>query len=576
MSAPISAHRAGFSAALLASLLALWLYGLRVLDPASVHWLFHGDPAQHLLGAATFISEPWHWPPGLIAGGPGGAPTSIVFTDAIPLLALAAKLLGWPAHWQYFGLWMLACHALAAWWGCRLLARIGVDPAAACVGGLLFAMAPAMLLRAYGHEALMAHWLLLAALCLCLDSWRLRAWWLLAAVAVLTHAYLAAMVMSLWLAKGASARAWKALLAGLLVLAVIAWLAGYGVGGRQLSAGGFGFFSANLLTWFDPMDWADFLRFHGRDTAHTGEWSALLPALAQATRGQYEGFAYMGAGMLALMLLALLSLLPARGRSASSRIFQSDGQTSHAPHHVPPWLWVLCIAMALFALSTRPSIASWIVVEIPLPEMLERIAGVFRSSGRFIWPLGYLLMAVVIARVVQCSGRWALPLLLSALLLQAVDLRPKLFEFHQRFAHGQQQLAAPATDPAWSRMFSACPRLQVLGGGADSNAGASAGAIADPSAQLAVVMRALALGVSVQTVAASARPGNESSASTPLLPAGHVWRGDTVYLVAMDEDRLHMLMQDLPGAMQLHRIDGYRVMHGAQCAAYSVGWAWAR
>jgi hypothetical protein len=88
-------------------------------------------------------------------------------------------------------------------------------------------------------------------------------------------------------------------------------------------------------------------------------------------------------------------------------------------------------------------------------------------------------------------------------------------------------------------------------------------------------MRALALGVSVQTVAASARPGNESSVSTPLLPAGHVWRGDTVYLVAMDEDSLHMLMQDLPGAMQLHRIDGYRVMHGAQCAAYSVGWAWA-
>jgi hypothetical protein len=184
-------------------------------------------------------------------------------------------------------------------------------------------------------------------------------------------------------------------------------------------------------------------------------------------------------------------------------------------------------------------------------------------------------MAVVIARAVQCSGRWGLPLLLSALLLQAVDLRPKLAEFRQRFAHGQQQLAAPATDAAWSRMFSACPRLQVLGGGAHMSAGASADASADASAQLAVVMRALALGVPVQAVTSSARPGNESSASTPLLPAGHVWRGDTVYLVAMDEDSLHMLMQDLPDAMQLHRIDGYRVMHGAQCAAYSVGWAWA-
>jgi hypothetical protein len=571
--------------AFLAAGFALALYGPRVVDPASVHWLLHGDPAQHLLGAASFISEPWHWPPGLIAGGTAGVVTaspaggssagasSIVFTDAIPLLALAGKLLGWPAHWQYFGLWMLACHALAAWWGVRLLMILGAPAPAALAGSLLFAMAPAMLLRAYGHEALMAHWLVLAALALSLVSWRPRAWLLLSAVALLTHAYLAAMVLALWLAKGASVQAWKTLLAGLLVLGGIAWLAGYGVGGRQLSAGGFGFFSANLLSWFDPMDWADFLTFHGRDTAHTGEWSALLPPLSQATRGQYEGFAYMGAGVIALMLLAVLLVLSQASLIARlpAPIFSRPSVTI-----VPLWLWGICIAMAAFALSARPSIGSWIVVEIPLPGFLDRLAGVFRSSGRFIWPLGYLLMAVVIAIVARCgprggqgSSRIGLALLLAALLVQAVDLRPKLAEFHQRFAHGQQQLEELADDPAWVPMFRACPRLHVIGGGADATVTATA--------QLAVVMRALALGVPVQTAIASARPADSNapasaSASAPATQAGplapdHVWRGDTVYLVAMNDEGLRSLISRTPADMQTHTIDGYRLLHGPQCAA---------
>ncbi len=605
-------------AAVLASALALWLYGLRVVDPASTHWLFHGDPAQHLLGAATFISEPWHWPPGLISGGAAtgkagvlagnsGGVSSIVFTDAIPLLALAGKLLGWPAHWQYFGLWMLACHALAAWWGVRLLTLLGISAAAAFAGSLLFAMAPAMLLRAYGHEALMAHWLVLAALTLCLAPWRPRAWLLLAAVALLTHAYLAAMVLSLWLAKGASVRAWRALIAGVAALAGIAWLAGYGVGGRQLSAGGFGFFSANLLSWFDPMDWADFLTFHGRDIAHTGEWSALLPALAQATRGQYEGFAYMGAGVIALTLLAL-PLVSILRRSRSSLHARSEyAQTApQSASSVPLWLWGMCIAMAVFALSARPSIGPWIIVEIPLPDFLDRLAGVFRASGRFIWPLGYLLMAVVIAIVARYgqrggqrggheTSRIGLALLLAALLVQAVDLRPKLAEFHQRFAHGRQQLAAVADDPAWQRMFRACPRLQVIGGGTDATATATA--------QIAVVMRALALDVPVQTAIASARPAESNASASaslsasatqagPLLP-DHVWRGDTVYLLAMNDDGLHSLIAHTPADMQTHTIDGYRLLHGPQCvaqmpalhtpryglayvAAHSAGSAWAQ
>ena len=148
-------------AALIALCFAAWLYGWRVVDPSSVQWLLHGDPAQHYIGSVFFSGEPWHWPPGRI-DGLGDASTSVVFTDSIPLLAFAAKLLAsiglWPKDWQYFGLWMLACHALAGWHAVALLQRLGVRNGVALqTGAAFFVCAPMLLLRAYGHEALMAH-----------------------------------------------------------------------------------------------------------------------------------------------------------------------------------------------------------------------------------------------------------------------------------------------------------------------------------------------------------------------------------------------------------------------------------
>ena len=181
-------------------------------------------------------------------------------------------------------------------------------------------------------------------------------------------------------------------------------------------------------------------------------------------------------------------------------------------------------------------------------------------------------MAVVIVIVARCgprggqeSSRIGLALLLAALLVQAVDLRPKLAEFHQRFAQGQQHLEELADDPAWVPMFRACPRLHVIGGVADATVTATA--------QLAVVMRALALGVPVQTAIASARPADSNaSASASATQAGplapdHVWRGDTVYLVAMNDEGLRSLISRTPADMQMRTIDGYRLLHGPQCAA---------
>lgn len=599
-----ASRRAFLIAALLAALASRWLYGLRALDPRSADWLLHGDPAQHYIGSVFFRAEAWHWPPGLITGF-GEPPTSLVFADAIPLLALPAKLAGLAPGLQYFGLWMLACHVLAAVFGVSLLVRLGARPAAAVAGALLLAFTPMLLMRAYGHEALMAHFLILAALRLGLASWRWRGWLLLGAAALLVHPYLVAMVGVLGLAAAGAALQrgelrWPGLLAGAamaLVLATgLAWLAGYFIAGPERSAAGFGIYSANLLSWFDPMDWDDFLRTWQRSDAHAGEWSRLFPALPQATQGQYEGFAWLGAGgLLCVMValgLALTAALRRRGR-ALARDGASPAQSFawEAARELRPqadgvrivWLLAGCLAMAVFALSSRPSLGAQILVDLPLPALLERLSGVFRASGRFVWPLTLLLLAWALARV--GAGRRGAVVIVAALLLQAWDMQDKLSELRHRFRTGPAEVVAPANAPLWAEVFDHCPRLVFVAGrdpvataGTDGvvsdatlseAAGSGAGAWIGPTLAAA---RAGAHVASAPTARLSAEAVQRERERSVRLHAGQGWRADTVYLLsapfdAATPDRLAARARVAGVAAQPVRADGFQLIVPDACRA---------
>lgn len=504
------------AAMLLGAAFAVWLYGWRVIDPASSAWLLHGDPAQHYLGAVYFLSQPWHWPPGLIRGiGVGGADGSVMLTDALPLLALPAKLLGWPAHWQYFGLWIVACHALAAGCGLLLLRRLGCPPRALLPGALFFTLAPMLLLRAYGHEALQGQFLVLAALALALGPWRCWPWLALAPLAAAVHPYLAAMVLGLLLAAvvaalgegvGPRSQVLGTLAVASLLAAGTAFLVGaFGLGG-QLSAEGFGFFSANLLTWFDPMDWADFLARFGRDVAQGREWSTVLPALGQATAGQYEGFAYLGLGMLALLGLALVT----------AALPTPSAKSQGTPVQRTLWVLAACLAVALLAFTHRPSLGSRVLFELPLAPPVETLLGLFRASGRFIWPLTYLLMALAIARVGRLPGGAAL--LATALALQVYDLSGKFSELRDRFLRGPPGIAAAPTGPVWGQALAACPRVELLFWPAQD------------ARWITPALAAARSGASITPLPLARPRPQDQQAALRALAAGRNWRDDTLYV----------------------------------------------
>lgn len=453
-------------AALFGASLALYLYGWNVIDPTNVHWLLtEGDPFQHFIGWDAFRRDEWRWPLGAIPQLGTLIDSSIVFTDSIPLLALPLKLVhSWlPDPFQYQGLVMLANLTLNAALACVLAQRLGARPLNAALFAMLVAMLPMVTMRglgAHGHEALTAHWLILLAVLWSLSPrptgwWVLLRWLMLLVVAVLVHFYLFFMVGTLWFAwwvcqlwREGQARQWSGLffllaagwLSAVTVLAAM-WAVGYLQYGLEVGRDtGFGYYSAEFLTYLNPLSSAWFF-----DDDLDGA-SRLIPGWITRISGQYEGQAYAGVGAL-LLLVAGLLVAVRRGEWRELRGLRPETRA----------LAVAMLGLFLFALGDRLIIGK-IVTNIPYPEWTQVLTQYLRSSGRLVWPLLYGLLLLALVILIYKTRRRALSIVLMvAVLLQWLDLAD-LHEFIRDNLN--QRVAAAASGPPFAAIMD--PRLNAL------------------------------------------------------------------------------------------------------------------
>lgn len=407
-------------------------YGPATLDVRNIDWLMDGDRAVNYIGWLFFRGGPWLLPPGAIPGLITPFGDSVAYSDSIPLLAFLFKpfapLLAQP--FQYFGFWLLICFALQGLFG-YLLARSALPAAAGTVGALFFVTSPVLLARD-SHMALCGHWLIVASLWLAFRAgphgggigWRAA----VTSLAAFIHPYLTVMTLALTSAPEAvplvrGPRRLRALghVAGLLGAALLSLGAAGFLSGPSFAAFGFGGYSADLLTFVNPMG--------------TSAFVPAFPTLA----GQYEGFSYLGLGVIALAIVALSGL---RFRPSSPGPAQA--------------LMLVCVSMFVYALATPITLAGRPVISVPWYAWIKPITESLHASGRFAWPLNYLIVFSSVAGSWSVlSGedlsrrRWALALLTGALVFNVVELRPRLVETQT----GAEPVAwRRILDPAWSKV----------------------------------------------------------------------------------------------------------------------------
>lgn len=432
--------------------LFLMALGPRVIDPTYVDWLLGpGDWGTHYLGWASFRKAPWTLPLGYNPMLLWPVGTSIVYTDSLPLLAIPLKLFDGilPADFQFNGPWMLSAWVLQPVMAWVLLRQLSVDRLTAFVGALLFLTIPSMTAR-IGHDTLVAQWILLWALVAFTQTRTVRTdlhFFAVLAVAVLVHFYLFFMVAVLWAAwilpdllrpmtvREAAASLGR-VLATPVAIAGLMWLGGYFVIALDNAAdGGFGYYSMNLNAPINPI---------------SEHWSTLLPTRPVGP-GQYEGFQYLGVGIIALLLVA--AALFAMNFMDFWRHTTLDSRPIWQRRRW--WLLAALTGLSTLALSTTVTWDETVLFTYALPETLT---GMVRSSGRLWWPVALSALAgavVLLYRVLP--RRWAIAILLGCLALQWVDLRNALIA-----GPLSVDTSTRLEDPRWDALISASRVVSIL------------------------------------------------------------------------------------------------------------------
>ncbi len=423
----------------------------QILDISNVAWLLRGtDNGENALGLHAWLHDPApRFLHTTLLNAPEG--TGLLFTDSNPLLSALAFLFRGllPADAQMIGWWLLLCLFLQLFFAWKLLRRHAPNEVALWCGVLLLAALPSLFNR-YVHVNLMAHWLILWALWRFTDPERSasnRGWAVLIALTAFVHSYLLVMVGAIW-ASAMLERLWKdpkaaprlfaECVAILLLVGAIAW--GLGVFEPYGLAGNYGAFAMPLDALWNP---------------GVGTYSTFLPAIEQRPGRGFEGFQYLGLGLLILLPLAaiLARRLPRPAADAPDSLARLK------------WLVPALVALTCLAISTYPDFAGQPLPRYQLPGSVAVALDAVRASGRLFWPVAYVLAFASIRILYRLEPRRAGLALVALAAIQTADLVPMAASIRAQSAEARgAPLYVRTRSPEWDVLIAQAKDIAFIPG----------------------------------------------------------------------------------------------------------------
>lgn len=435
------------------------IYGYSRVIPWNDGWLMAGgDLSQHYLGWRAYRASPWTFPFCLTDRLSYPVTTSIMFTDSIPLLAVFFKILSpiLPNTFQYFGLFGFFTYVLQGGFGALLLRKLKCSTFVSLMGSAIISFMPTIMQRMFDHTSLASQWTILAALCLFFSGSahskqmykKIMLWCLLAFITTGLHLYLTVMMLvilfgycfSLLLIIGPAKL--KTVVATFLFPLLTAlfsiFIFGGFVGKNTLSGSLPDRFTSDVMALFNSDGWS---RFGWR-------------GFTFAYDGQYEGFAYLGIGVIGLVFLFLFTFV----FSAAPRLVvklkakRSNAKTFNLRkfiiEHPKTFSIIIVIFISLLlGWGSTISLSEKTIFIYPIPEKLLGIWGIFRATGRFTWIAVYSITALVIAFTARRYKRAGKYLIIVALVLQFMDLQP-----FSRSSHSTTEYITPLRSLVWSQL----------------------------------------------------------------------------------------------------------------------------
>ncbi len=422
------------------------VYGLEIIIPTNINWIMSSrhDWATHYLGWAFYRYEPWTFPLGDMNTAIYPIGTNVGFFDNAPGMSILLKLFSplLPEDFQYLGFWLLFCFIMAGHFIIKIFTLYNVKPLYVVLGTLLIACNPVLVYRGM-HPALCAHFLIIASIYLYLKPASHttaekinRQQLLLIIISALINPYLCFMVAGFNVILplkhylyGRFISLKKTILYPLFsfisvvgVWVIIGMIKLVGNSGLKVK-GSYSLYGFNL-----------------NSLTNSGGFSIYLPQKPYVTPYQYEGYMYLGLGIILLLAITIIYFFI----KAKKTVFNTKNK------YLLPLLF-FSIAALLFAITNVVTYNDQVLFKYWMPKLLLEIGNTFRACGRVSWIPYYcgLLFIMLLFCKSHIKDWIKLPLLIFVIFIQGYDMQ-NLY-IREDYPYGSYD--TPLTEEKWNAII---------------------------------------------------------------------------------------------------------------------------
>lgn len=390
-------------------IVTIYLLGLEYIKPTNTDWLIHGDLSTYQLGWKFFRFDQWRFPIlsspnyGIYLNG------NLIYSDSIPLFAIIFKLFKFflPENFQYFSFWIFLSIYLQLLFSLLILYKISNDILFSLIGSLFFIFATIFIHRSALHLSLFGQWIILSYFYSEFLDESKKFFWkkIIFFLSMTIHFYFTIMMTIIFViekfVKLIEKRNYlKEVLFEVIHLFFICVITMYVLGyfsiGLDDSLGwGYGYYNFNLNSFINPL---------GLTSDHI-YWSNFLPA-NEFQNGEIEGFSYLGISGFIFFIFYLRFILIEKNLIIYNR----------------KTIILISIIFFLISVSNNYNFGNTNLFEISLNKYIYAMGGFIRASGRFIWPIYYLIFFIGIISIFRIFPKNKNYIIFVLLILQLSDI----------------------------------------------------------------------------------------------------------------------------------------------------------
>ena len=390
--------------------LTIILFGPENFKFTNINWITDKDTLIAQLAWKFFYNDNWHFPLGKNPNYGIEIGNSIVFTGAVPFLSIIFKIFKnfLPNNFQFFSFWIFLCFFLQLLFSYLIVYHFTQNKKYSVISSFFFILSPILFYRIPMHISLVGQWIILASFfaeTITKEKIKFYYWISILIISSLIHFYFTLMlsliyfviVFDRFLIEKKFSKLLKEIFVPFFSLLLMMYLSGYFEISLPDSLGyGYGYYKANILSFINPAS-----------TAYNFSWSNFIPMI-QTNEGEYEGFGYLGLGGIILFILLTFNFVKREPLL---------GFKKNRPYYL------LIIIFFILAISNTINFGSFVLLDTPLPKFLYAPLSIIRASGRFIWPIYYLILIVGLILIYKKNEKKrALLILIIILCIQIIDI----------------------------------------------------------------------------------------------------------------------------------------------------------